>query len=137
MEVKVSLTVEVSQSEVQELRLTADYRREVQSIVVKAFADQGSASSPTSEVAEQQLLTVEVRVGIIHKGTGEISSPGHATYFSRTALIICVILRCIFRKWLGDSEISSTVSQKAAIRDSWRLLPKTLPHEHTCTDQPA
>lgn len=61
MEVTVSLSVEASQSEIQELQLTADYTREVQSIVVKAFAEDGSASAPTSEVAEQQLVTVEVR----------------------------------------------------------------------------
>lgn len=56
----MSLTVEASQPEIQELRLTADYRREVQSIVVKPFALDGSASALTSEAAEQQLVTVEV-----------------------------------------------------------------------------
>lgn len=56
----MSLTVETSQSEVQELRLIADYRREVQSILVKAFAEDGSSSAPASEIAEQQLVTIEV-----------------------------------------------------------------------------
>lgn len=57
----MSLTVETSQSEVQELRVAADYQREVQSIIVKAFGQDGSASSGTmSEFAEQQLVTVEV-----------------------------------------------------------------------------
>lgn len=57
----VSLTVETAQSEVQELRVSADYRREVQSIIVKAFAEGGSASAPAAEVAEQQIVVVEVR----------------------------------------------------------------------------
>lgn len=57
----MSLTVETSQPEIQELRLTADYTREVQSIVVKPFAADGSASALTSENVEQQLVTVEVR----------------------------------------------------------------------------
>lgn len=61
VEVTVSLSVETSQSEIQELRLNAEYRREVQSIVVKAFAENGLASTPASEVAEKQLVTVEVR----------------------------------------------------------------------------
>lgn len=61
MEVTVSLSVETSQSEIQELQLNAEYRREVQSIVVKAFAENGLASTPASEVAEKQLVTVEVR----------------------------------------------------------------------------
>lgn len=56
----MSLTVETSQSELQELRLTADYRPEIQSILVKAFAEDGLASAPTSENAEQQLVTIEV-----------------------------------------------------------------------------
>lgn len=56
----MSLTVEASQPEIQELRLTADYRREVQSIIVKPFAVDGSASALTPEAAEQQLVTVEV-----------------------------------------------------------------------------
>lgn len=56
----MTLTVETSQPEIQELRLSADYRREVQSIVVKPFAVDGSASALTSEAAEQQLVTVEV-----------------------------------------------------------------------------
>ncbi|CAM9426180.1 unnamed protein product, partial [Ectocarpus fasciculatus] len=59
VEVTVSLTVETSQSEIQELRLSAEHRREVQSIIVKAFAESGSASTPASEVAEKQLVTVE------------------------------------------------------------------------------
>lgn len=57
----MSLTVETSQSEMQELRLAADYQREVQSILVKAFAQDGSASAASSEFAEQQLVTIEVR----------------------------------------------------------------------------
>lgn len=61
MEVTVSLTVETSQSEVQELRVAADYQREVQSIVVKAFGQLGTASAAESEFAEQQLVTVVVR----------------------------------------------------------------------------
>lgn len=56
----MSLTVDTSESEVQELRVTADYRPEVQSILVKAFAEDGLASAPVSEIAEQQLLTIEV-----------------------------------------------------------------------------
>lgn len=61
MEIAVRLTVETSQSEVQELRLTADYRPEVQSILVKAFAEDGLASAPASEIPEQQLVTIEVK----------------------------------------------------------------------------
>lgn len=60
MEVTISLTVEASQSEIQELRLTADSTREMQSIIVKAFAEHELASAPASEVAEQQLVAVEV-----------------------------------------------------------------------------
>ena len=52
--------MEPSQPEIQQLRIAAAYKREVQSIVIKAFAEDGSASQPTSEVAEQQLVTVEV-----------------------------------------------------------------------------
>lgn len=60
MEFKVSLTVETSRPKIQELQLSADYRREVQAIVVKAFADDTSASAQASEVAEIQRVTVEV-----------------------------------------------------------------------------
>lgn len=60
LEVRVSLTVEASQPEIQELRIAAEYKREVQSIIFKAFAADGSASEPTPRVAEQQLVTVEV-----------------------------------------------------------------------------
>lgn len=102
VEITVSLTVEASQSEVQELRLTAGYRREVQSVVVKAFADRGSASSPASEVAEQQLLTVEVWVRISFTGGAKNSGPGHATYFPGAASILRVIRHAIFRNvWSG------------------------------------
>lgn len=102
VEVTVFLTVEASQSEVQELRLTADYRREVQSIIVKAFADRGSASSPASEVAEQQLLTVEVWVRISLTGRAKNSCPGHATHLPGAALILRLILHAIFRNvWSG------------------------------------
>ena len=58
----MSLTVETSQSEVQELRVAADYQREVQSILVKAFGQVGSASAAESEFAERQLVTVVVRI---------------------------------------------------------------------------
>lgn len=59
----MSLTVETSQSEIQELRLAADDQSEVQSIVVKAFAETEVGSS---EVAEQQLLTIEVQRNTCH-----------------------------------------------------------------------
>lgn len=68
VKITVSLTVETSQPEIQELRLTADYTREVQSIVVKAFADDNSSSSLTSGVAEIQRITVEV--GLSEWGRG-------------------------------------------------------------------
>lgn len=58
----MSLAVETSQSEVQELRVAADYQREVQSILVKAFGQVGSASAAESEFAERQLVTVVVRI---------------------------------------------------------------------------
>lgn len=57
VEITVSLTVETSQPEVQELRVAAEYQREVQSILVKAFGEDGSASS---EFAEQKLVTIQV-----------------------------------------------------------------------------
>lgn len=60
--ITVSLTIDTSQSEVQELRVAADYQREVQSILVKAFGQDGLASATAvSEFAEQQLVTIEVR----------------------------------------------------------------------------
>ncbi len=63
----MSLTVETSQSEIQELRIAADYQGEVQLIVVKAFAEteDGSASALSSAVAERQLVTIEVRKSVI------------------------------------------------------------------------
>lgn len=70
--VTVSLTVEASHPEIQELRLAADYSREMQSITVKAFALDGSSSTPSSEIAERQLITVEVRatIGKVGKSCG-------------------------------------------------------------------
>lgn len=61
VEVTVSLTAEASQPEIQELVLSADYTREVQSIIIKAFADNDAASTPAAEVSEVQRVTVEVR----------------------------------------------------------------------------
>lgn len=63
----MSLTAGASQPEIQELRVSADFTREVQSIVIKAFADESSASPLASEVAEVQRVTVNVSV-IIQAG---------------------------------------------------------------------
>lgn len=60
MEVIVLLNVEASRPEIQELHVFADYVREVQSIIVKAFAHDVSASEPNSEVAEVQRVIIEV-----------------------------------------------------------------------------
>lgn len=64
LEVRISLTVEASQPEIQELRIESEYKREVQSVIFKTFAEDGSASEPTPRVAEQQLITVEVSCSI-------------------------------------------------------------------------
>lgn len=62
VEIIVSLTVEASQSEIQELRVAADYQSTIQSIVVKAFAEtEDGSASQSSAVAERQLVTIEVR----------------------------------------------------------------------------
>lgn len=95
----MSLTVEASQSEVQELWLAADYQREVQSILVKALAQDGSTSAAVSEFAEQQLVTVEVWrnlfSGIVCSGIAhKLVSDEHAVVAWRASLSYPSIFRC-------------------------------------------